>query len=173
MAAIDKIYCSNVKDWEEFHNWCIRNKKKCWSKTRKKILSYFYVDNKKDFEDWLDSVIKTRKIQKEVLKNALKDRNSDEFYRQFSYVSNSVREKYGDYTTESYRKVCTIDEDYVKRMEEYVSTDELVDADIPIVNLPSKIDKWLIKHCPVKFVRNRLKEQYGMEFDKIKTRIFK
>jgi len=31
----------------------------------------------------------------------------------------------------------------------------------PISNFPENIDKWLIDNCPIDFVKNRLKEQYG------------
>lgn len=32
----------------------------------------------------------------------------------------------------------------------------------PISNFPEKIDKWLLKHCKIEWVVNRIKEQYGL-----------
>lgn len=34
-------------------------------------------------------------------------------------------------------------------------------AEIPIWNTPQAVDKYLYKNCPLKFVQDRLKEQYG------------
>ena len=31
----------------------------------------------------------------------------------------------------------------------------------PITNLPEKEDMWLLKNCPIKFVVDRIKEQYA------------
>jgi len=42
---------------------------------------------------------------------------------------------------------------------EYDYTD---DNDRPISNFPEKIDKWLLKKCPLKWVTDRIKEQYGI-----------
>ena len=32
----------------------------------------------------------------------------------------------------------------------------------PISNFPSEIDFWLLKHCPLKFVIRRIKEQHNL-----------
>ena len=50
--------------------------------------------------------------------------------------------------------------------QDILPTDCLYDEDgynedyRPISNFPSEIDKWLIKECPLQFVRDRLKQQY-------------
>ena len=33
--------------------------------------------------------------------------------------------------------------------------------EIPVWNTPQVVDKYLYKNCPLKFIQNRLKEQYG------------
>lgn len=33
----------------------------------------------------------------------------------------------------------------------------------PITNFPQHLDEWLIKNCPVPFVRERLREQYDLD----------
>ena len=35
-------------------------------------------------------------------------------------------------------------------------------VDRPITNFPEKIDKWLLKNCPLLWVTDRIKEQYGL-----------
>jgi len=32
----------------------------------------------------------------------------------------------------------------------------------PLTNLPERIDMWLLKNCPIQWVVNRIKAQYGM-----------
>jgi hypothetical protein len=33
----------------------------------------------------------------------------------------------------------------------------------PITNFPSNVDRWLLHTCPLRWVTDRIKEQYGME----------
>jgi hypothetical protein len=33
----------------------------------------------------------------------------------------------------------------------------------PITNFPEHIDEWMLENCPIKFVTDRIKEQYGKE----------
>jgi len=35
----------------------------------------------------------------------------------------------------------------------------------PITNFPESVDKWLLDNCPIKFVTDRIKEQYGLHQD--------
>lgn len=35
--------------------------------------------------------------------------------------------------------------------------------DRPISNFPEAIDKWLLKKCPIKWVTDRIKEQYNIK----------
>ena len=37
------------------------------------------------------------------------------------------------------------------------------DIEHPIANFPEKIDKYLLKNCPIKWVTDRIKEQYGLD----------
>lgn len=37
--------------------------------------------------------------------------------------------------------------------------------EIPLCNNPSYVDVFLIRNCPIEFIQNRLKEQYGDEYD--------
>jgi hypothetical protein len=37
------------------------------------------------------------------------------------------------------------------------------DNDRPITNLPEVADKWLLDHCPLTWVVDRIKVQYGIE----------
>lgn len=36
-------------------------------------------------------------------------------------------------------------------------------SDRPITNLPEKEDMWLLDNCPIKFVTDRIKEQYDIK----------
>jgi len=36
-----------------------------------------------------------------------------------------------------------------------------------ISNFPEKIDVWLLDNCPIEFVTNRIKEQYGLDEDMV------
>lgn len=35
--------------------------------------------------------------------------------------------------------------------------------DRPITNFPVRVDKWLLKNCPIKFVIDRIREQYDLK----------
>ena len=37
--------------------------------------------------------------------------------------------------------------------------------DRPISNFPTSVDKWLLKHCPLRWVEERIKEQYNNELN--------
>lgn len=37
--------------------------------------------------------------------------------------------------------------------------------EIPLCNNPDYVDVFLIRNCPIEFIQNRLKEQYGDEYD--------
>jgi len=37
----------------------------------------------------------------------------------------------------------------------------------PISNFPTRIDKWLLKNCSIKWVQERLREQYGLKRNEI------
>lgn len=39
--------------------------------------------------------------------------------------------------------------------------------DAPLCNNPVYVDVFLIRNCPLEFIQNRLKEQYGEEYDQI------
>lgn len=41
--------------------------------------------------------------------------------------------------------------------------------DLVLWNTPWYMDKWLIKNCPIDFIQERLKEQYGNDYDDIKN----
>lgn len=96
MAAIDKIYISDLKDRTEFLNWCKINREKCLNEIERDLLDYFYYLNEPDsfFENWL----KERK-------------------------------------------------------------------EIPITNFSHEVDHWLIKNCDIPFIVNRLKDQYGEDYE--------
>lgn len=61
-------------------------------------------------------------------------------------------------------------------LDHFYYTPDEVDKDgyypygFPITNFPEKIDMWLYKHCPVNFVRERLREQYPDIDRQIKVR---
>lgn len=55
-------------------------------------------------------------------------------------------------------------EKYHKRLTDYFFKDlkeEDFVKEIPICNTTFLVDNYLIQHCPIKFVKDRLKEQYG------------
>lgn len=43
--------------------------------------------------------------------------------------------------------------------------------EFPIWNTPTYLDIWLIKNCPIPFIQDRLKQQYGSEIEDIKNGI--
>ena len=42
-------------------------------------------------------------------------------------------------------------------------------GELVLWNTPQYMDEWLIKNCPIDFIQNRLKEQYGDDYDDIKN----
>lgn len=42
-------------------------------------------------------------------------------------------------------------------------------GELVLWNTPCYMDKWLIRNCPIDFIQNRLKEQYGDDYDDIKN----
>jgi hypothetical protein len=46
---------------------------------------------------------------------------------------------------------------YERDWDLYDSEDELC-----ITNFPQKIDEWMLENCPIKWVTDQIKEQYGM-----------
>ncbi len=52
--------------------------------------------------------------------------------------------------------------DYVADPDDkwYIKHDDET-TEFSIANFPEDVDKWLYKHCPLKFVTERIHEQYG------------
>ena len=48
---------------------------------------------------------------------------------------------------------------------QYIYADDMKNPDDKrvISNFPEVVDKWLLKHCPLQFITDRIKEQYGIE----------
>lgn len=180
MAGIDKIYVSSIKDWLQFRNWCIRNRRKCWNKTHRDILSYFYSGDINYITEWLNEITQKDRIMYEERRVGLKDRNSYEFYKSFTHInipyepSETYSERYNEALpvgSEKWKSICVVDEwavdRYTEIFEEY-KDGTYPPSEVPMTNFPQKIDIWLIKHCPIQFVRDRLKVQYNSVFDSIK-----
>lgn len=179
MAGIDKIYVTKVEDWLQFRNWCIRNRRKCWNKTHRNILGYFYSSDINYTREWLNEVTQRDKIIVDECRIELKDKNSYEFYKCFTVISYDSSEDYSKtyneclpIGSENWKKKCVTDNWKVNRYSEIFEKYKegtYPPSEIPMTNFPCKIDIWLIKHCPIKFVRDRLREQYGEEFNNIRV----
>ena len=53
-------------------------------------------------------------------------------------------------------------------VEKYISKKGYYPHGFILSNYTQSVDKWLILHCPIVFIRNRLREQYGDKYiDKI------
>lgn len=65
------------------------------------------------------------------------------------------------------------DKEFVKWMTEYHGENFLEDKtlffELPIWNTATYQDIWLIRNCPVDFIQERLKQQYGDYYEKIKN----
>lgn len=46
--------------------------------------------------------------------------------------------------------------------------DRSEDKEYPISNFPEEADRWLLKNCPISFVIEAIKEQYGDSIDELK-----
>ena len=48
---------------------------------------------------------------------------------------------------------------------DYIYSDDMQNSEEQRVigNFPARIDMWLLKHCPLPFIVDRIKEQYGKE----------
>lgn len=188
MAGIDKIYVTSVEDWLTFRNWCIRNRRKCWNKTHLNLLHGWYATDARYVNEWLEEVRKKDIEYYDECRKGLANRDSYEFYNRFTCIpfDNKSIKSTEDYSklfksclppgSENWRKHCVVDKWAVERLSEVFEEwgDKNPPSEIPMTNFPYKIDRWLIRHCPIEFVRKRLKEQYSKEFDNIKLgKIFK
>ncbi|EKU92173.1 hypothetical protein [Bacteroides oleiciplenus] len=46
-------------------------------------------------------------------------------------------------------------------LEHYDTTFSSYVFGVPVANFPNSIDMWLLRHCPVEWVRSRLREQHS------------
>lgn len=179
MAGIDKIYVTSVEDWLTFRNWCIRNRRKCWNKTHLNLLHGWYATDTRYVNEWLEEVRKKDIEYYDECRKGLVNRDSYEFYNRFTHINFKGRstEEYSEFYksclpigSEKWKENCTVDSWAVERLSEIFEEwgDKNPPSEIPMTNFSYKIDRWLICHCPIEFVRKRLKEQYSKEFDNIK-----
>lgn len=58
-----------------------------------------------------------------------------------------------------------IEENNPKLLYHFYQRDGYLDNESrPITNFPTWADKWLMKHCPIKFVKDRIAEQYNLDY---------
>lgn len=89
---------------------------------------------------------------------------SIEQYREYKKWCNSIpyqRDSIGnlwhpsEFIYDGYRTMT--EQDYINSLSN--------SKEIPLCNNPSYVDVFLIRNCPIEFIQNRLKEQYGDEYD--------
>lgn len=103
-------------------------------------------DQYKEVHDWADSV----------------GRVTDEYGNTFRPIDFMC-----DWTVESYHKAYIEQIKYFKKKSDVSDPEKYIE--FILWNTPTYFDVWLIRNCPIKFIQERLMEQYGSEYEDIKN----
>ncbi len=103
----------------------------------------------KEVRDWC----KDKKVE---LKNGLVYNAID-----FLYDPDMTKESFNEWKEEIVQR-------HIKNYNE-TREDAVKSFCIPLWNTPTYFDIWLIRNCPIDFIQNRLREQYGEEYEEIKN----
>lgn len=148
MAAIDKLYLKDYQDLVELRKWAYVY--------YPKLLLYFYS------EVMFMDCTKFNKIKKQKAK-----RQRDAIKKQWTFYSLDgtvegaiacLKDKYGLSEEAASEQVTQMYDDYKKTLSQLEK-----DADIIIMNTPSKVDKKLVWICPVYCIRKYLENQCGIK----------
>lgn len=147
MAYIDKTYIKSYAQYREIADWC-KAQGVVIDSFGNKITPYEYIPHIWEYDDELNCIDKGE--------------YTEEYINEWL---NNIRKDYGKYKTEEY---------WMERSERFnnystfSSWCEYVDtwAEIPLWNTDHVFDIYLIKNCPIDFIQERLKEQYGCGWSK-------
>lgn len=150
MAAIDKLYCKSYYDYRCFKLWCLIY--------YPKLLLYFYnIDlTYEKFDQYMDNYVDNCIQHAKRCYANLGD---------FETIDEAKKNYYQHYLNQGYDCPAEqVDEEVNLILEEHEYTKEDWEDkfSIAIMNCPSNIDKILKWRCPLKFVREYLQKQCGV-----------
>lgn len=148
MAAIDKTYIKSYQQYREIADWC-KAQGTVTDSFGNKITPYDYIPHQYDYVNGklTDLGEYTEKYINEWLNNI---RKKNEVYK--------TKEEW-----EKRLKLWADDKEYVEEISTYEKYCKKLDnyGEIPLWNTDHIFDIYLIKNCPISWIQDRLKEQYG------------
>lgn len=150
MAGIDKTYINSYAQYREIADWC-KAQGTVIDSFGNKITPYDYIPREYIWDSENETDLDMGEYTEEYINDCLSNiRKDNQKYKTEEHWKNTL-EPYSDDT--EYTDSISTFEKYCEHLDN--------SAEIPLWNTDHIFDIYLIKNCPVEFIQNRLKEQYG------------